>query len=82
MNGEDASVVSYSVRELFERVDTKLTDIAHKLDSKADQSDLDALKLEVAGLRLDKAKFLGVCFGIAVGAGGGAAATLRAVLGG
>lgn len=51
--GEPA--IEYSVRDLFERVDVKLDDITHKLDSKANQADLDALRIEMGEIRLWRA---------------------------
>lgn len=76
MTTDDAQVVSYTIRELFERVDEKLISIDHKLDHKADQSDLDALRLVVAGqdsalldFKLWRAKLVGLVIGLGLGSG-------------
>lgn len=69
--------VSYTLKELFERVDGKLDGIDNKLDSKADQKDLDELARQVTEIALWRARTLG--FAAAVGAivGSGAFGVLR-----
>ena len=72
--------VSYTVKELFEKVDTKLDAISAKLDGKADKAHVDQLeaevehlKGEVSDLKLWKAKVWGFAAAIGALVGGGTA---------
>lgn len=79
--------VSYSVKELFEKVDRKLDHISAQIDGKADRTQvvalegqIEALKSEIADIKIWRAKVAGVA--AAVGAVvGGSAATVAQLLG-
>jgi hypothetical protein len=63
--------VNYTVKELLARVDLKIDGLYDKLDTKADQADLDVVKTEVEGLKADRYKAYGaiVMIGFLAGAG-------------
>jgi predicted lipoprotein len=51
--------ITYTVRELFEKIDMRLSNIDHKLDSKADRHEVDELADEVRKLTALRNKFAG-----------------------
>jgi len=77
----DETVVTYSVRELFERIDERLSAIDHKLSTKAEQSTVDSLSERVDRLEGARDRLLGIALGLGVTAGGISGAIVRAILG-
>ena len=72
--------VSYSVKELFEKVDRKLDRISEQIDNKADKShvasleiQIDELKGDIAEFKVWRAKIAGISGAIGALMGGGAA---------
>lgn len=82
---DDDAVVSYSVKQLFERIDERLVRMDAKLDAKADKADLDALAVEVEVLRSSWKTFrdraIGLGIGVAIPAGGMAGVLSRVLVG-
>lgn len=63
--------VSYSVKELFEKVDRKLDRISEQIEAKADKHEVIELEARMARLEEFRWKVVGIGLGAgAVGAGG------------
>lgn len=56
---DDDVAVTYTVKELFERVDGRLVSIDQKLDTTAEKADLDSLEGRVSALEAWKWKLVG-----------------------
>lgn len=76
--------ITYTLRELLERMELKLGQIMVKLDGKADRADvesvraeLDEVRAEVADIKLWRAKVVGIAAGVGALVGSGAAGVLR-----
>jgi hypothetical protein len=61
--------ITYSIRDLFERLDTKLTDIKESLDMKADKARVVELEVRVAQLEAARHRIVGAVIGLSAVAG-------------
>lgn len=73
------AVVSYSVRDLFEKVDAKLDRIVEQLEGKADKAQVDALEGKVDALEQFRWKVVGIALGAGLSGSGALVAVLKAL---
>lgn len=61
--------ITYSIRDLFERLDSKLTDIKESLDMKADKARVVELEVRIAQLEAARHRMVGAIIGLSMAAG-------------
>lgn len=71
--------VSYSVKELFEKVDRKLDRISDQLEGKADRSQVDDLERKITALEQFRWKLVGIGLGAGMTGASGVVAILKAL---
>lgn len=71
--------VSYSVKELFEKVDRKLDRISDQLEGKADRAQVEELERKITSLEQFKWKLIGIGIGAGAAGASGVVGVLKAV---